>query len=260
MSRFLYHGEASAANGILSGPTQEVIEVQAASSLPVIGGTAKAHVRSFSHNGSGGNVLSFTHGYTQALGYFVEKDQAWNTIVTATVEDLHILDVVTARKVVARLASEHPINGGKPSIRAIGSMFEGLRIAGKNVEVDLATDHLDRYAVHGDLVDAYRGKDRVFRELFDRLRRPEFGAPHETPELIGCTLVKGIECHSDQVKFEDGVICIPNFGKMHLAELIIKPSERSLTMVRVELGSPPSGSVTVASGRTNGSPTGGGGK
>jgi hypothetical protein len=258
VSRYLYHGEASAANGILSGPTQEIIEVQASCSLPVIGGTAKAHIQKFSHNGAGGNVLSFEHGHTQALGYYVEKDQAWNTIVTATVEGLNILDVVTAKKVVARLASEHPIRGGKPCIRAIGSTFEGLRIAGMDVEVDLATDHLDRYAVHEDLLGAYHGKDTVFRELFDKLRRRDFGAPHETPELIGCTLVRGIECHSDQVTFEDGVVVIPNFGKMHLAELIIKPYERSLTMIRVELGSPPSGSVTVASGRTNGSPTGGG--
>lgn len=260
MPRFLYHGEASAANGILTGPTPEVIDVQAASSLPIIGGTAKSHVRSFSHNGSGGNVLAFAHGYTQALGYFVEKDRAWNTIVTATVEDLNILDVITAKKVVARLSSEHPIDGGKPSIRAIGSTFDDLRIAGTKIEVDLATDHLDKYAEHGNLLEAYHGKDGAFRELFDRLRRPEFGAPHETPELIGCTLVKGIECHSDQIKFEDGVIVIPNFGRLHLAELIIKPYERSLTMIRVELGSPPSGSVTVASGRTNGSPAGGGGK
>lgn len=45
---------------------------------------------------------------------------------------------------------------------------------------------------------------------------------------------------------------VPNFGRIYLAELIVRPSYRRLNMLRLELGSPVVGRVVVASASCNG--------
>ncbi len=257
-SQFKYHADAYAASGVITSPTPHSIEVQAASTLPVTGGTSTARVENFTYEGQNGKVLAFSSGYTQILGYYNDAEKSWLTSVTATVENLNILDVVTADKVVARISSKHT-GDGEPSILLVGSHFENLVIAGHPVVVNLAVDSIDRCDTYSALTAAYQ-RDDAFRALFSRLTLPGLGAgpgsktiPMSKDGMIGCTLVDGIQCPtSTQIGQSNTVIAIPQFGVIHLAELLIQPDERRLTMVRVELGTPPSGTVNAGGGGSNG--------
>lgn len=254
--RFIFHGEASAVNGIITAPIAEVIEVQAPVSLPVIGGTARARVSNFAHHSAAGNVLSFAEGTSQAMGYLVKKPNrmAWETVVTSTVERLNILDVITADRLVSRLTSVHPVDG-PVFLTAAGSYFDNLRIAGCKVEVGLATDHEGANEFFGSYETGARRSDKGLLSLLAGARAGLFA---EETHSIGCTLVTKVQ-HCENPPFEierNGKITVPGFGSIYLAELIAKPNERALTMLRVELGCPPSGSVTAGSTRTNGNPSG----
>jgi hypothetical protein len=46
---------------------------------------------------------------------------------------------------------------------------------------------------------------------------------------------------------------IPNFGRVHFGELILRAGSRRLTMIRLELGSPTAGDGGVGEVDTNGS-------
>jgi hypothetical protein len=278
-TRFLFHGEGSVASGILTGPTQDVIDVQAPSSLPVIGGTSSSRVENFAHRTSAGNVLSFSVGTSQALGYRVTKPglDAWETVVTTTLENLNIMDVITADRVVARVASSHPVNvNGCPTVTTVGSTFQNLRIAGCAVEVELAVDHADATSSFHDFNTSAERSDTILSGLLAKAAAavpsvptpsagtpssgtPSSGTPSVAIPVVGGTLVTKVTpgC-GQQVPFSEknGVVVVKGFGTIYLAEFIAKPHERSLTMIRVELGCPPSGSVCAGTGKTNGTPIG----
>src|SRR5579863_7018750 len=198
-SQFKYHADAYAASGVITAPTPHSIEVQAASTLPVTGGTSTARVDNFTYEGENGKVLAFTSGYTQILGYYNDAEKSWLTSVTATVENLNILDVVTADKIVARISSKHT-GDNEPSILLVGSHFENLVIAGHPVVVNLAVDSIDRCDTYSALTSTYQ-RDDAFRALFSRLTLPGLGPgpgsktiPLVKDGMIGCTLVDGIQC------------------------------------------------------------------
>jgi hypothetical protein len=54
------------------------------------------------------------------------------------------------------------------------------------------------------------------------------------------------------VRRQGYIVKVEGFGRIKLAEIVIKPGERRLNMFRLELGSPTSGDMTVGSAGTNG--------
>src|SRR5262249_53534576 len=56
----------------------------------------------------------------------------------------------------------------------------------------------------------------------------------------------------DAVKSYGGVISIPNFGIVHLPEVLVSRRSRRLTMLTVQMGSVGSGTVTAGDGSTGG--------
>src|SRR5208283_2842736 len=96
--QFLYHALASGVSGQITLPFQHLIEVQAPSALPSTGGYSASRVEGFRYE----DILSFSSASTVATGS--ESGESFNTLATATVEGLNILNVVKADRVVARLA------------------------------------------------------------------------------------------------------------------------------------------------------------
>src|SRR5260370_38249098 len=136
---FHYHANAHVFSGRFTRPIQHVIEVQAATSLPIIGGVSSARVENFRFN----EHVSFKSGYSHVSGSEKseksEKDDKviHTTLATAAIEDLNILDVVTADRIVARLSSSYDPADEESRILVIGGRFENLRIAGHKVEGEL---------------------------------------------------------------------------------------------------------------------------
>src|SRR5579864_1645374 len=146
---FHYHASAHALSGQFWRPFQRIIEVQAATSLPSIGGVGNARVDDFRVD----SLVSFKAGYTHVMGSEMEiKDAqgrsriAHTTQVTSTVEGLNILDVITADRIVGRLTSVYDAEdreaGGEARIILIGSRFENFRVAGCEAYVRLHRDLL----------------------------------------------------------------------------------------------------------------------
>ncbi len=243
--RFLYHAQATGVSGQVTLPFNELIEVQAASALPETGGYSTSRVDHFNYR----QIVSFHSATTQATGSYSAKERAYNTLVTATVEKLNILEQVTADLMVAHLTSKHPESGGQPSIIPLGSYFVNLRIAGCPVDVHLDSDifsSLDTY----DKIFARLAEDKDWRrELLEGQDEFTSLAPHG-PLL--CSLAREVRPHCRELKPKGNRIFVPHFGTIYLAEFLIQPYARSLTMVRVELGCPVTGQVTGAHVSGNG--------
>jgi hypothetical protein len=177
-------------------------------------------------------------------------------VSTAVVEHLNVLDVVTADRVVAQIATEHPLIGYVPHISFLGTRFENLRIAGHKVDIDL--DLLGTEADKRSPSDGNKGfMERIearnqefnydpewfpdwydeFEEFFDPLRalpNEDEGVDPERPDVVTRgSLVKTSNIPLPESQEKDRypgecfgkVIKVPGFGTIHLATVHIKHSK-----------------------------------
>ena len=213
---FLYHALASGVSGHITLPFQHVIEVQAASALPFTGGYSASRAEGFRCK----DLFSFSPPARSRRE--VNPGESFNTLATATVEGLNILNVVTADRVVARLASKYSKDTREYSATFAGSHFENLRIAGNPVEVEIAPERL---------------------KPSPRSEKIQFGtiaAAIDIPETRG-----------SEVR-EDGAIYVPEFGRLYFAECVVTTCYQSISMFRVMLGCAIKGHLAAASASTNG--------
>jgi hypothetical protein len=263
-SRFRFHGFAIGAAGRINKPVPELIEVQAATALPQIGGHGDARSANFKFR----ELLQFDLAHCEVTGTKCSSDDddepVFHTRITSTVEGLNIMEMVTADRVVATLGSTYTSGSdGEPSVRLIGTRFENLRIAGIPVEVDIATDVFDRYDTHRALTAAYI-KDKDVHSLVDKLclkHRAEeapahilrwfhFGEGEELPASRGITaisLVRGFHARGGGLDPWGHVIHVPGFGTVRLAQLEISKRTRNVTMIEVDIDCAYEGTITVCS-------------
>jgi hypothetical protein len=169
--------------------------------------------------------------------------------------------MVTSDLVFAQVSTEHPLEGYVPSVTFLGTRFENLRIAGREVEpvFDLGIcgakpegdkpylqdpGFLGRVSQQYEQISSLAGlPDWVGQQYHDSAKIRQAGK-------VECSLVTNVERATPGTSFGH-MIEVPGFGRVSLAKLTVD-SAFNLSMVRVDAG--PSGvqSLDVPSGGTNG--------
>lgn len=233
--RFLFNASGTAFSGTIRHPDAETIEGQAATCLSLDGGFSTVKTETFNHR----DLFKFASAVTAVKGSFLEKDQSWETLVTTRVEELNIMNVITADAVVSRLVSRQeratPDKDGKligeeSEHLPLGSYFVNLRIAGSPIETvagDFCTPSLASFS------RASNGREE---------------------EILEHSIFKSVSAQDKNLTVKGNVIEVPGFGRVILGELFVLRRERRLTMIRAELGSPVVGHVSVAYSHGNGIP------
>ena len=252
-----YNAHGHALSGEILRPFHETIEVQAAMSLPARGGYGSARVENFRLKGA----VSFRSASTQVMGSFDADTKNHTTLVSTTIEGLNFLDVVTADRIVMRLASHfhldndanRPVVDREPHITVLGSHFVNLRIAGHLAKIEF--DHelflrIDTFEALREELKSNAGFRKMALDPYHTEKRQEH--PRDRG-IVLCSLVKDIHVDCPGVTRKGHVLTVPEFGKVYVAELIAEHSRRTLTMLRFELGSPGRGGGTAGSGQSNGS-------
>jgi hypothetical protein len=164
------------------------------------------------------------------------------TRATATLEGLNILDFITADRVVATLTSEGKRGKKESYIIAVGSEFDNLRIAGHAVKVTLRHDLFLKCEAFEDMRKLLRGD-----------KEPEKKTVTEDGVAL-CSLVDKIETDIPGLVKNGHILRIPHFGEIALAEVFAVPGTRTLTMIRLKIGSPDAGVATGAEVLSQGQP------
>lgn len=225
--KFLYHAHTTALAGTLRKPFSEHIETQAGSALSVTGGVSNSRVEKFRHR----DILSCDAAYTTAVGH--GEDGLHTTLVTATVEYLNILNMVTADRVVTRIASRHKLDGTEPSILTVGSHIDNLKIAGQPVTFEYDGDFLSTW------------------DTFTKAHEGAAERPGTHPSMVGGSIFRNIKAPAG-LTVEDNTIYFPEFGYIHLGQMYIWRDRRKLTMIRLTLGCSHEGDVNICDGDTSG--------
>jgi hypothetical protein len=151
-------------------------------------------------------------------------------MVSVTVTNLNIADVIFADRIVARLSSEHSTDPAKEAlITPVGSHFDGLRIAGQQI-----------------LFDDVSGSAPTTRAA---IKNPVPG--RFTPQC----LLSNLRCarETPAVSIQGNAVVVSDFGRIFLAELLVAEDARRITMLRLEMGSPTEGTVCCGTGDADGS-------
>ena len=231
---FHFHGHGHALSGEFRHPLWAVIPAQASASLSTIGGIAVAKAENFHFQ----DFVCFKSAHTHISGKHRRGEtDTFVTHASTVVKGLNILGVVTADRIVSRLTSIHKPNEPEGHIIAEDSRFEGLRIAGEDVKVILR---------HNLLVEC-----KTFNDL---AKSGKMVALDGKRQVAICSLVEKIETKLKGVDGKHHVIEVRNFGKIFLADIFAYPGTRTLTMLRLELGSPHVADLTAAQTTTNGQP------
>jgi hypothetical protein len=259
--RFLYHAHGSAIGGTITKPFKADIDINAATSLPIIGGFASAksgpyHLR---------DVVSISSAHCYVSGIETD-DKAHNLVTTCIVEDLNILHMITADAIIGRLSSKH-VEGKPWEFSPLGSRFVNLKIGGQPVDVDLDHDLFLRNSTHAGLLKHY---EAVIKKGGKTGFRYQWGAADEAiPEGLagGMLMVPGTSWHKSNGTLHTSMvkqvratgsrdssgelpyayaIHIPHVGNVYLGEIFVSADLKRITMLRVELGSPFAGTMAVS--------------
>ena len=268
-----YHAEAQALEGRIELPFSSPIEPQAHAKIHHTGGYFSQRTDSFRLEG----IVSYSAAHTQVSGHQERKHgNPFITLATSAIEDLNILNVITADRVVAQVATEHPVEGYVPKVTFLGTTFHNLRIGGFPVEVDLdldmPTDHPRgvAYTKHDGFMARVRERLGLVRrhgdELPEEIRTRYALEPSNLEgggEKTEFSIVRRVEGAFPGRAFGNALE-IFNFGKVFLGNVTIEQRDPAngrdihretlikLNMFEVRMGCIATGHVTGGSTSNNG--------
>ncbi|HEY1768215.1 MAG TPA: hypothetical protein VGG26_11190 [Terracidiphilus sp.] len=275
-----YHGEATVLKGDLYHPLVQQIKPQSNVKLADHGGYLSEHSEPYRLEG----VIAFEKAYTQVAGNPNPKPEGgWTTLVTSVIEDLNVLEVVTADRVIGQIATVHPAQGYVPQVHFLGTRFENLRIDGRPVDVHFHRDHPypmpdpvndGPYTRHPGFLDrlktqfeSMRGSTGVSDELLKRYSHlpSKSGTEDEgtSEESVELSLVEKVDAPSF-CRCHGHVIYLKDFGEIHLGVLKVHHSDYNkqkglykrtlfeLTMIELKMGCVAGGMSAMGIAITNG--------
>jgi len=202
-SQYFYHASAYGLAGEIERPSRHSIPTQAATVLGAGGGRGYQRVENFSFDG----IISFKAAFAEVGGSFDECHNRHTSYACSVIEGLNILDVVTADRVVSRMAIYSPIypsreeraQGKKPkpnseegdetgehSFDITGSHFQNLRVAGHLINVKLATHVFRKHNTYSKIAKAPKDTvNWILGSKFSGLKKDELARLEDTYHAIG---------------------------------------------------------------------------
>lgn len=296
--QYFYHASAYGLAGEIERPTRYSIPMQAATTLAGSGGRGYQRVERFTAQ----PFVSFDAAYTEVGGSFDDCHNQHTTFAYSVIEGLNIAGMITADRIVARMAIYSPKmdledanseSAAKPAAATkgkrkqapapspdaeaehmfdiTGSYFENLRIAGLKIDVQLATHQLHQNQTYQNLATAMESSHELQpwgnldKERLDRLEEMEeyyhalegFGSRAKRwRDDTTCRCMNGMywlsaaghynlneEHPESELHGFGGIICIPKFGVVRLAEITAHHHRRELHMLRVDMCSTSDGNI-----------------
>ena len=260
-TRFVYlHADANAVGGRIQTPVEKFVPTLVPVSLPGVGGFATAQSDSFEFE----EIVSCSSAYTRVTSTDHGADGSATLLVTSVVENLNILEVFSAKRIVSQLTISVLGAGGDIGVSTIGSAYEGILVAGipchlnltKGLQqLDRTPEGRSRSLTWSDarqigrtqaqaLLSSFKGRNES--DAYEWAER-KYGWLMSEPKGSAtsmCSLVSAVET-SASVRCHGHIIEIPHFGRITLGELIVGREHVQLTGVRADLGCAIGGGITI---------------
>ncbi len=283
--RYIFNGSAAAYGGRFVRPDDVVLSSNGGSALSQAGGRSvwsdtnirlgKAFRVSFAFTSAEGLVDNRDHAIEVTYGKRKAETLNAITVVRAELRDLAVGGAppltpndprepeFRARRLSGALTSQSQPPGRETAVYLNEAVFDGISIDGHGLIVEVNEEIFRANDTHARLAKslsvpafvkahgAHFGRTRpLVRKAGAQARSSAAG------QFIG-TIVKGLrwegEPYEGAVIEGPNTVTIPNFGRVHFGEIIVKQHSRRLSMVRFALGSPTGGDAIAGDVDTNGS-------
>lgn len=237
-----FHADATAIGGRIERPYVKNVPVQAPVSLAPTGGETDGSGPKFLFE----EIISAEATRTRVEGHFLSG--LATTRMTSLVAGLNVLDRVRAGQLLAYISAEHP--GEDPNVPRIS--FGKTNIT--NLQVDDSTLEV---VLDLDLLNGANGKGFPKKpHVQDKALWNKVGQQYDEKNgVLLCSLVRKINVVKGKLRgkvIRPNIIEIPDFGRVHLAELLVSYHSFQLIMMRFELGCPTKGALSASAGKVNG--------
>jgi len=264
-----FHADASPIGGYITRPFTGFVPSHASISLPLVGGVLEKQRKGRKWK----NTVNYSNTSTTVSGKGQDSNGPWITEVTATVDDLNIREIITAKRIVAQLSVEHPLEGYVPKINVTGSQYVDLRISGIPVTPIINYDIFEGYEGSPGYPTKSWTQQTSLKKHIERQYKEAGGGSEETPDWVKhhfhwlesgesdntkdslvCSLVDGFEGIPKNFpgKVFAHSIYVRDFGRVFFGEVIVQGGTYSVSMLRIHLGSPVGGAISAATARSNG--------
>ncbi len=256
---YSFRADATALGGFLEEPAPKIVPTLVPVSLPAVGGFATARSDGFNLD----EIVSCSSAYTRVSGAEDRADGSISMLVTAVMEDLNLLEVVTAERIVAQLSISIPKGNRGLRVSLAGSRFEGLRVAGRDcpptlnaklnppagVSVTWQDIQTAGQSQAKDLIDSFRARGDKDADRWAEARHGwmTVGPPPGGSGNLLCSLVDGFG-GGGSIASCGHIVEIPGFGRFFFGELRVSQDSAQLVAIRAELGCPVKGQVSICSG------------
>jgi len=188
-----FHAEAHALTGKLKLPFAQDIKKQAfvklEGQLADLSDEMRAQRNYFSQHSKNfrlEGIISYSSAHTQVAGHASDKHPGGSvTLSTSVVENLNVLNVVTADRVVAQISTTHIPDETAPHVTFLGTHFENLRIAQHRVLPYLRLDFAGGRAEGQNALPVDRETDlmKAIAAQYQRLKAALSGVDQEKMRL-----------------------------------------------------------------------------
>lgn len=240
-SSFGFNASAVAFGGLIKPPNEKktkAIKGNAPSvSLSPAGGFVESFVPSYKEDG-----ISFKGARTIVEGT-VESDEIYTTTTTVELEKLNVFGVLKADALFTQIQSRRVLSESDSSF-TIKATIEGLRIDGDTVKVPLNISLFRKIPTYREFIAFFAKESNLieFGEKFGwnmsagpaRVASLIAGAKDGAQEPIRCSLLTSKIDHKKGFTQDGYAIDIPNFGRVHIAEVLVKHGRRRVNLIRLE--------------------------
>jgi hypothetical protein len=249
--QYFLQADANALGGYLEAPVAKLIPTLAPVSLPPVGGFAMARSEAFNFD----EIVSCSSAHTRVSGQACCKDGSASILVTAVIEDLNILEVVRADRIVTQLSITISPERSTIGVSFTGTAFEGLRLAGHpcrpiiNAQLQRPPDNTGAggRVSWEQLRDVGRAQGKTLSGAFkdrgeEAIRWLESRYYSMTAEPVDDSLRYANLSLIDHLEVSGGcrsyghIAEIPEFGRIIFGEVLASPHSVTVVGIRADLG------------------------
>lgn len=278
-SQYQYSAHAYAVSAEFERPRKHSMSPQASAVLAGHGGHGSQRTAGQKVHG----LISFKEAYSEVGGSYDDCHHTYTTHAWSVLEGVNIADMLTADRVVARVAVYYKADDSREaSYDFTGSYFDNLRIAGHPIHVKLDTRSLHDQDTFKKVADGHKQRTNdnlLLGSAMMKMDSTELDAlEEEYHALTGVSkMVKTWqgerpaernsyllsaanhlnlenEIGKTELKGYGSFIFIPKFGVIRLGEITVHRHSRTIRMFRVQMCSSGHGGSDGPTGGTSGGP------
>lgn len=234
---FLYHAQASILGGFITRPEQRTVDTIAGVTLPFTGGHHRAQVGPFSYDLP---IITIKSAIAEVSGR--QDGGVYNTTISTSINGLVIQDenthetIITADAMGMTITTRHPGAVCEATVQ-ITSNFKNLVIKGTPVNI---------------VPDTWLNDTQTYEGFKNKYGNDPHVSHSNRPGRMRCSLIKQLTHPNANSSPDQQSLYVPNFGTIYLGEVYLADSRRQVSLMRLELGSPVAGSLTLGGGDGNG--------